>query len=32
MAAATTIDDHNWMYPLAFGFIDGETDDNSDPK
>ena len=28
MAAATAIDGHNWMYPLAFGFIDGETDDN----
>jgi hypothetical protein len=28
MAAATTIDGHNWMYPLAFGYIDGETDDN----
>jgi hypothetical protein len=28
MAAATAIDGHNWMYPLAFGFIDGETNDN----
>ena len=28
MAAATAIDGHNWMYPLAFGFIDGETIDN----
>ena len=28
LAAATTIDGHNWMYPVAFGFIDGETTDN----
>ena len=28
MAAATAIDGHNWMYPLAYGFIDGETTDN----
>jgi hypothetical protein len=28
MAAATAIDGHNWMYPVAFGFIDGETEDN----
>jgi len=28
MATATAIDGHNWMYPLAFGFIDGETIDN----
>jgi hypothetical protein len=32
IATATAIDGHNWMYPLAFGFIDGETDDNWDPK
>jgi len=25
LAAAVAIDGHNWMYPLAFGFIDGET-------
>ncbi|WVZ96919.1 hypothetical protein U9M48_042499, partial [Paspalum notatum var. saurae] len=28
LAAATAIDGHNWMYPVAFGFIDGETEDN----
>lgn len=28
MAATTIIDGHNWMYPLTFGFIDGESDDN----
>nr|AGR45850.1 mutator-like transposase [Zea mays] len=28
IAAATAIDGHNWMYPVAFGFIDGETNDN----
>jgi hypothetical protein len=28
MATATAIDGHNWMYPLAFGYIDGETIDN----
>ncbi|WVZ88700.1 hypothetical protein U9M48_035187 [Paspalum notatum var. saurae] len=28
MAAATGIDGHNWMYPVVFGFIDGETEDN----
>lgn len=28
MAAATGIDGHNWMYPLAFGFIDAEIEDN----
>jgi len=28
LAAAVAIDGHNWMYPLAFGFIDGETIDN----
>ena len=28
LAAACTIDGHNWMYPVAFGFIDGETTDN----
>ena len=28
LAAASTIDGHNWIYPVAFGFIDGETTDN----
>ena len=28
LAAACGIDGHNWMYPVAFGFIDGETIDN----
>jgi hypothetical protein len=28
LAAATALDGHNWMYPIAFGFIDGETKDN----
>ena len=28
LAATIAIDGHNWMYPLAFGFIDGETIDN----
>ncbi|KAF0889922.1 hypothetical protein E2562_033897 [Oryza meyeriana var. granulata] len=28
LAAAIAIDGHNWMYPLAFGFIDVETEDN----
>jgi hypothetical protein len=28
LAAACAIDGHNWMYPIAFGFIDGETTDN----
>jgi hypothetical protein len=28
LAIATTLDGHNWMYPIYFGFIDGETKDN----
>uniref|UniRef100_J3KVC7 SWIM-type domain-containing protein n=1 Tax=Oryza brachyantha TaxID=4533 RepID=J3KVC7_ORYBR len=28
LAAATLIDGHNWMYPVAFGFIDSKTEDN----
>jgi hypothetical protein len=28
LAAATGVDGHNWMYPVAFGFIDSETEDN----
>ena len=25
---ATALDGHNWMYPVAFGFIDSETKEN----
>lgn len=28
LASATALDGNNWMYPVAFGFIDGETSDN----
>lgn len=28
IASAAAIDGHNWMYLIAFGFIDGETEDN----
>jgi hypothetical protein len=28
LASATALDGHNWMCPVAFGFIDGETTDN----
>ena len=28
LAAATALDGHNWMYPVAFGFIDSETKEN----
>ena len=28
LATAIAIDGHDWMYPVAFGFIDGETIDN----
>ena len=28
LAAACAMDGHNWMYSVAFGFIDGETTDN----
>ena len=28
LAAAIAIDGHNWMYPLAYGFIASETTDN----
>jgi len=28
LAAATALDGHNWMYHVAFGFIDGETTEN----
>ncbi len=28
LAAAVAVDGHNWMYPLAYGFIASETTDN----
>jgi transposase-like protein len=28
LAAATGVDGHNWMYPVAYGFMDSETKDN----
>ena len=28
LASAVAVDGHNWMYPLAFGFIASETEDN----
>jgi ribosomal protein L44E len=28
LASCTTLDGNNWMFPIAIGFIDGETDDN----
>nr|XP_015638159.1 uncharacterized protein LOC107280873 [Oryza sativa Japonica Group] len=28
LASATSINGHNWMYPVAFGFIDSESEDN----
>jgi len=28
LASAVAVDDHNWMYPLAFGFIASEIEDN----
>uniref|UniRef100_A0A453M9L0 MULE transposase domain-containing protein n=1 Tax=Aegilops tauschii subsp. strangulata TaxID=200361 RepID=A0A453M9L0_AEGTS len=28
LAACTTLDGHNWMFPVAIGFIDGETEEN----
>lgn len=28
LASTTAVDGHNWMYPLAFGFIASETEDN----
>ncbi|XP_040242864.2 uncharacterized protein [Aegilops tauschii subsp. strangulata] len=28
LAACTALDGPNWMYPVAFAFIDGETDEN----
>jgi zinc finger SWIM domain-containing protein 3 len=28
LAAATALDGHNWMYPVAYGFIDGESEES----
>lgn len=28
LAAIVALDGHNWMFPLVFGLIDGETRDN----
>jgi hypothetical protein len=28
LASATSIDGHNWMFPVAFGFFQSETTDN----
>jgi hypothetical protein len=28
LAAVCSVDDHNWMYPIAYGFIDSETKNN----
>jgi hypothetical protein len=28
LASATALDGHNWMYPIAYAFIDGETKEN----
>jgi hypothetical protein len=28
LAAATALDGHNWMYPVAFGFMDSKSKDN----
>jgi hypothetical protein len=28
LAAVCSIDGHNWMYPIAYGFIDSEIKDN----
>jgi hypothetical protein len=28
LAAATSVDGHNYMYPVAYGFIDMETEGN----
>lgn len=28
LALATGLDEHNWMFPVAFGFFDNETTDN----
>ena len=28
LASACSVDGHNWMYPVAYGFIDSENEDN----
>jgi hypothetical protein len=28
LAVATALDEHNWMFPIAFGFFDAETTEN----
>lgn len=28
LAGACSVEGHNWMYHVAYGFIDGETEDN----
>ena len=28
MPAALALDGHNWMFPVAFGFFDGESKEN----
>jgi hypothetical protein len=28
LTTACGVDGHNWMYPIAFGFIDSETQEN----
>jgi hypothetical protein len=28
LASATALDSHNWMFPVAFGFFDSESNDN----
>jgi len=30
LAVACAIDGHNWMFPVAFGFIDGEKNKQLD--
>jgi len=28
LASATSVDGHNWLYPIAYGIFDSETEDN----
>jgi hypothetical protein len=28
LATVVAVDGHNWMYPVAFGVMDSETNDN----
>lgn len=28
LATASAVDGHNWMFPVAFGVMDSETNDN----